>query len=212
MSQPTARGPTRNILITGFGPFPGVEENISGPLAVKTADRAKSVFNETAVSSVHAVVLPTEWQLGPTLSASTVDDCDPDIILHLGVSEKARGFIVETQAANVCRPTPDAIGAFSGGPQLCALSPPHLKATLPIDDIIQRLSDLKIPVGRSDDAGGYLCNAVLFSTLKQARRRNRKVGFVHVPSAPEAHGLTPDRLLKGTIEILRCCLGHQPAD
>lgn len=191
----------RTILLTGFGPFPGVAENASAELVERLADAAAERFPRRRIVSA---VLPTEWVAAPKQIAQLYQRHDPGIALHFGVSERAKGFVIETLARNECRLTPDAAGALPHMSYVLAKCPRTLDATLPVDDIIRRLRELNIPAEASSDAGRYLCNAVLFHALAQpsSGAAGRAVGFIHMPTRISDWDLT----LAGALEILRASL------
>ncbi|MFV0368780.1 MAG: pyroglutamyl-peptidase I, partial [Hyphomicrobiaceae bacterium] len=99
------------ILITGFGPFPGVDVNMSAELA-KAAQRMTAAHSPDA--SIIAETLPTEWVRG----LARIDELwalhQPSAALHLGVSANATGFVIERAAYNACSPNPDACGQLPG--------------------------------------------------------------------------------------------------
>ena len=83
------------------------------------------------------------------------------------------------------------------------------RVTLPVKTIVRRLHELGLPAEASDDAGQYLCNAVLYQSLGLIEGAGM-VGFVHLPSAlAEDHGegaLTVEQAVAGSLEILAVCL------
>ena len=102
-------------------------------------------------------------------------------------------------------------------PVLAALRRDH-----PLDRIIARLRRLGIPAHMSRDAGGSLCNAVLYHSLHAVRGSLRPAcnGFVHIPDAlvrlPRRQRmawpcpLDWEQALAGALEIVATCVG-QPA-
>jgi pyroglutamyl-peptidase len=180
------------ILLTGFGPFPGAPLNASAVLIqelLKMAPRRLPGF------AVHAEVLPTEWQEAPRRLALLLDRLEPTIALHFGVSHRARGFVVETRALNARRDIVDACGEAPDGVCVVSDGPGELRATLPTGLIVEMLRRKGLPVQLSRDAGGYLCNAVLYHSLEAARRLSSgsggregaglrvgaRRGFIHIP-------------------------------
>lgn len=210
------------ILVTGFGPFPGMEDNLSGQLATRLAHLAARRF------SAHRIVgrvLPTEWEAAPALLAQLYARERPIIALHFGVSDKAQGFSVELRAHNRCGARKDAKGQLPGDAVIRSDGPNALRAQVPVEEIVERLSRLGIPAEISTDAGDYLCNALLYHSLQLAASAEGLVlvGFVHVPAkiaaarskkerqAAQGDGaLSWDLALKGGLEILRTCLGRPP--
>ena len=207
------RASRSTILLTGFGPFPGVPVNVSGPLTEAIARRAATRFRSKRIVTA---VLPTEWQTAPRRLAEFYRKETPALVLHFGVSERARDLVIETRALNRRGPTPDAAAARPKSSCIIAGGPDHLDVGLPVESIVDRLRAMGIPASRSDDAGSYLCNTVLYHSLRLAAAMAvpAAVGFVHIPTelvdlAAENPGrrLTWIEALAGCIEIIRTCLG-----
>jgi len=175
------------ILLTGFGPFPGTPVNASARLADTLASAAARALPGFAYRSA---VLPTEWHAGPALLEDLLAQCRPALALHFGVSSRARGFEIETRGLNVCRHAVDARGAHADSARLVLGGQEALPASIPARLIVERLRRRGLPASLSRDAGGYLCNAVLYRSLLIARDAAAKprVGFVHIPA-----GLLVDR-------------------
>ena len=101
MTKPdeSAEGTTdgRRILVTGFGPFPGVGFNPSGHLI----DMLRATPPDLPAGSVLMTeTLPTVWQdAWPALRAH-MQTHDPQVVIMFGFSARADGFTLETRAAN----------------------------------------------------------------------------------------------------------------
>jgi pyroglutamyl-peptidase len=180
MNAARSRAATR-VLITGFGPFPGVPVNASMPLLAELAARAPRLFPGVHLT---AAVIATEWLAAPQRLERLLAESRPDVALHFGVSPRARGFELELRARNACCAVPDASGALPLGDKCDADCAEHLPVSLPVRYIVQRLRRLGIPAFLSRDAGAYLCNAALYHSLRLARAApGRRVGFIHIPAA-----------------------------
>jgi len=203
--------PPRHILLTGFGPFPGMPVNVSAAL-VDSLARAARVRDPGLI--VHTAVLDTHWQRGPAQARAALDDIKPDIVIHFGVSAAAKGFVIETCGVNACRALPDANGHL---PPLTVLDPAGLAAhtvTVPVARIVTALHTNRLPAKASSDAGQYLCNAVLYRSLSWVNGQRGtnvdevQVGFVHIPSVLAQDGpLSPSQALAGGLVIIDTCLG-----
>lgn len=204
------------ILLTGFGPFPGVPENASAILVPKLAHLVARRFRGHRVV---ARILPTEWDAVPERLAAHYSREKPCLGLHFGVSERATGFVIETLARNVRSDLPDAAGAMPRAPCIVEKGPESLLTNLPAEEIVARLGALGLPARLSSDAGAYLCNATLYTALGLAAegRAAAAIGFVHIPVSLERRGavaLARDRrldwegALAGGLEIIRACLGR----
>jgi len=204
------------ILLTGFGPFPGVPENASAILVPKLAHLVARRFR---AHRVVARILPTEWDAVPERLASHYSREKPCLGLHFGVSERATGFVIETLARNVRGALPDAAGAMPRASCIVEKGPDSLTANLPAEEIVARLGALGIPACLSNDAGAYLCNTTLYTALALATggRAAPAIGFVHIPVSLERRGaegpargrrLDWEGALAGGLEIIRACLGR----
>jgi len=206
-----------SVLITGFGPFPGVPSNASMQLLGELARVAPRSFPDVRFAFE---VLPTEWSAGPRRLQVLLAEVAPDLAVHFGVSARARGFEIEQRARNVCAVTPDASGALPTAALVRELGPEYLAASLPVQYLVARLRSLGMAAFVSRDAGAYLCNAALYHSLasaKDAAKAGRRVGFVHIPAALARSGganrgrsgacpLTWQQALDGALEILATCL------
>ncbi len=195
----------RTILLTGFGPFPGMPFNVSVQVAHRLADAARARWPQHIVE---AYELPTEWIAGPDLVHRLWGRLRPDIALHFGVASEAPGMQIETSARNNCRMDPDASGALPLSPERIAGGRDALAASLPIDAIMRRLQVLRVPSCISEDAGAYLCNAVLYESVVHASvaRPVALAGFVHIPPHLDGvdvsgqHGDDPNRCSESDFE------------
>lgn len=178
---------TPRILLTGFGPFPGVAVNASALLAERLAEAVNRMAPGPRIT---CAILPTEWERGPRMLDELWDRVQPDIAIHFGVSERAPGFVVETRAHNQCQIEADACGALPGSDRHPQSGPQTFMATLPASSILLRLAARAIPCCSSTDAGAYLCNAILYRSIARAEAAHRRVlaGFIHIPSALAAGG------------------------
>lgn len=200
----------KRILITGFGPFPGVAENASARLAERLAEAARVRFKAHQITTA---VLPTEWDAGPRTLLGLWDGERPDIALHFGVAANACGLQLESRGRNHCRMDADAAGLLPVSATWRADGPDTCEASLPIDRISQALSAMGVPCCISEDAGAYLCNAILYESVQRAAvaRPLALAGFVHIPTVldPGAGGesaLGWDAATAGGLAILSCSL------
>lgn len=198
------------VLITGFGPFPGVPHNLSGDLARRLAIAAQSRFRGVRIVSE---VLPVSWDRAPHLVARLVARHRPSLALHFGVSAKATGFVIETCGRNIAVARPDCSNATPSRHLLIPHGAAAHDATIPAARIVARLLQLGLPASCSGDAGGYLCNAVLYHSLALAERQRSHprcsghvAGFVHIPAWLSPAHLDHAGLLAGSLEILRISL------
>jgi pyroglutamyl-peptidase len=203
------------VLITGFGPFPTVPVNATMRLVPELAQAAARRFAGVRIASA---VLATEWVAAPRQLDALLADIEPDLVLHFGVSSRARGFEVEARAHNSCLQSPDAAGDLPPAAAVRDGGTEFMAASLPVQHVVARLRRRGIPAFASRDAGGYLCNATLYHSLGCARDKpGRRVGFIHIPATLGRPGganrgrvgacaLTWEQAHTGGLEILAACL------
>ncbi len=166
------------LLLTGFGPFPSVSVNATMMLVPRLAKAARRLF-----PAVHIVteILPTEWVAAPARVEHLLRIYRPDIVLHFGVSSRARGFEIESRGRNQCAMVPDASGCRPVTSAVVGGGMDLLPSRVPVAAIVRRLQLQSIPAYRSWSAGTYLCNATLYHVLTQTTGQACEAGFVHIP-------------------------------
>ena len=181
------------VLVTGFGPFPGVPENPTAGLVAEW--RARPPRLAPGVHLTLATIETAYEAIGPALRALAPEG-PFDAALHFGVSGFASGFTIERRARNVALTgRPDARGHWpeQGVLKRGAADRP---TRLPVERLVGALRRARVPVEVSDDAGGYLCNALFFTAVAGLVPGYAPplAGFVHVPpvtglSGPDEPGL-----------------------
>lgn len=199
MLDPDKRHLRSTILLTGFGPFPGVPINVSADLVRRTARVARRAFPALHFLSS---VLPTEWRRAPMLVATLHERYRPILALHFGVASGAQGLRLEVRAENVCRASRDAAGMLPPADKLCADGPAERRATINVSAIARNLEAQGLPSTISHDAGGYLCNAVLYQSLASAETHGGAVGFIHIPSDLSRPPVTMKDVVGATLDII----------
>jgi pyroglutamyl-peptidase len=205
----------RAVLITGFGPFPGMPDNISAIIATEVGAEARRQFTW---SRVITAALPTEWEVAPEMIADLICDHRPALALHFGVSAQARGFVIETIARNEAYRL-DAAGQFPLMPEIEPFGPDEMATQLPAGRINARLQRIGLPTRLSRDAGTYLCNAVFYRSVLTQRELGGggRSGFIHLPAAikkksaarnPLAGNLDLESTKRGALEIIAACLNR----
>ena len=171
-----ARPPVR-VLVTGFGPFPGVAQNASAAvvraLALSAAPPGVELFAET---------IPVEWAKARTVAREAIARVNPHAILHFGVTKRAAGFEIETRAFNMSGPKVDQAGVVRPAKPLAHCGAPVLHTTLPPAALMSALRLAGFPAQLSRNAGRYLCNALYYWSLADAGAGGPPVSFIHMPA------------------------------
>lgn len=154
---------SRQILITGFGPFLSFGENPSQWLAERSGMPHRIL--EVSFRGVEEFI-----ESGETT--------DYTALLHLGVAGGAERFRFETVARNYIGATPDVLNEVHGPAKIDPFGLPQLSSTLWTMPEAAVVTDMTEP---SVNAGDYLCNYLLYRSLKS--HPEKRVGFLHVPPA-----------------------------
>jgi pyroglutamyl-peptidase len=188
------------VLLTGFGPFPGVADNPSAWLAETLAQRA--AFEVDA--ELHARVVPTAWQAA-LLMPRLYEELQPQMMIHFGVSQRAKTFRIERSAHNCAARRADAHGLMPSATTIQAEGADRIDTALPAADLAAHLRTSGVAAASSRSAGSYLCNFLYYHSLDWAHRQAdpRLVLFVHIPPLDS---VSPEILLRGGREILRFVL------
>ena len=194
------------VLVTGFGPFPGIADNSSAWLAEMLAKRSRTPRLEC---TLHSDVLPTEWaevgRLGPGLLARH----RPRLVLHFGLSKRAKGFRIERFAYNSIDARMDARGRVPTVTRILPRGAPWLATQVPATRLAKHLRARALPAAASRSAGTYLCNYLYYVSLDWACRQKGPcdVCFVHIPPHPSDGGpLSEAELVRGAELILHYLL------
>lgn len=199
------------VLLTGFGPFLGVAENPSAWLAETLAAQIPSPEFD---SELHASILPTEWETVSALMPRLYETLQPHVMIHFGLSERAKSFRIERSAHNRAARRADAMGAMPSGPVIHLKGPDRFDTELPATALAAHLRRSGLPAVTSRSAGRYLCNFLYYHSLDWARRQKSAclVLFVHIPPASGRSGsFSEEALLHGAHETLRFVLAFARA-
>ncbi|MCA9177087.1 MAG: hypothetical protein KDB14_21510 [Planctomycetales bacterium] len=173
-----------NVLITCFGPYDQFDRNAS-QLAMELA---KAAYVDADLRGelrgdlqVEWLTLPVDFEAAPEILASYLDR-HPDVILHVGQAPGASALRIETRGVNRRQgphePLPSAL--VDGGAR-------EHDSDLPLSQWLDLLVRRGLPAHLSNDAGDYLCNAVLYHSLNFAAKSKLpgNATFLHVPLTPE---------------------------
>lgn len=176
------------IVVTGFEPFGPWQRNPSGEVA-------RHLDGSTIVDAeITGLVLPVSYKRAAAPLLAAIDEIQPDVVLNLGQGA-AVGVRVERSAVNRCTAPeggdndsyePHGEPIVPGGPETYA-------STLPVNEIVDLLSNVKFNAAPSDSAGEFLCNYVMYTTLHHISTHQLPIraGFIHAsPLREEVPDLT----------------------
>ena len=188
----------KKLLITGFEPFGGAEENPSW-LAVQALPDRVGGFE------VYKLQLPTVFAAAAQMLLEKAEEICPDAIISVGVAVGRDAVTPERIAVNIRDARiPDNAGNQPRGEFVAADGPAAYFATLPVEAMAQAIRDSEIPAIVSNSAGAYVCNDVMYSVLHRYANTKVKAGFIHVPQLP--HQGQPSLALEKTVQALQASI------
>jgi pyroglutamyl-peptidase len=173
-----------NVLVTGFGAFPGVDDNPTARLAMQLDG---AVLPGERPEQVIGRVLPVSYRRGPQEAIRLAREHEVALVLGFGVARGRPQVCIERQGVRVEQGSPDVDGETVTGMD----GPEVVPATIDTQLLLEALQ-----ASPSDDAGRYVCNAWLYEV---SRALTVPVGFVHVPE----EGLAPERALLALARLVR---------
>ncbi len=164
----------KRILITGFGPFPGAPSN---PTMMIVRHLLRSHHPRFRGTDLLGHVLPTQWDVLAGFG-ETIRLFQPDAVLMFGLAGRRRHITPEVRAVNHASMLRlDAAGKRPAKRQLAIGGTGFRKSTIDPARMVTAMRGKALPAKVSQDAGDYLCNALLWTALETGV----PAIFVHVP-------------------------------
>ena len=169
------------ILVTGFGPFPGADQNPSAELIEWLGSQRLGARHRPV--EIATAIIPTEWSVLPEMHAQLMADHRPDVAIHFGLRTGGEAFHIEQRAQNWKSGEPDATGKRLSPSPVLAAKPRLLHTPYPVERLVDHLKRQGLPAQLSVDAGPYLCNMAFYLSLDGMGNTGnpRSALFVHVP-------------------------------
>jgi len=165
------------LLVCAFRPFGGRGRN-------ESAEALAALRLPPAVRRrVRTLVLPVSWRRAVPRLARELDRPGLFGVVLVGEAGGRTVVTAETWGRNAAARLRDEDGRLPPGPRLARAGAVRRKATWRPREVVTVLRRAGIPAAASRDAGGFLCNAVLYATLERlsARRPAIPVTFLHLP-------------------------------
>jgi len=170
------------ILLTGFEPF--------GPHDVNPSERVLRPLAAAAPGGaiVSTRVLPVSYRSAFAAVREVLDSERLDAVLLCGLGAGRAAISYERVAVNRRGSAlADNDGVRIGDERIDPAGPAACFSTVPVDELVVATLAAGAPAEESEDAGTFLCNQVLYQTLRHCDRHSLRVraGFVHLPLLPE---------------------------
>lgn len=180
----------RRVILSSFGPFPGVTENPTRRVARHVAGLLEDSWG------LHAEIieLQTRYDVAADALLSALDARRGafDAVIALGVATLRHHVEIETIARNHRQTgSADAEGRVLR-PEEALIepgAPAWITAPVPVEATLNHLARRGLRVAPSANAGTYLCNELLYRLIRWGRRNafDGPLGFIHIPP-PQQEG------------------------
>lgn len=147
------------VLVTGFEPFGGEPTNPSWEVASRLP-------NTLGGHEIIAKRLPVEYDRAARKLAEAIAELRPDAVISIGQAGGRGAITPETVAINMAHTqSPDGAGEVCDGVKLLPFGEDGYFTNLDLRRGIEAIAAAGIPARQSYDAGGYVCNAVMYTAL-----------------------------------------------
>jgi pyroglutamyl-peptidase len=188
----------KKLLITGFDPFGGESVNPAWE-AVKLLPEIIGEY------TLYKLEIPTVFSLAADTVLNKAKEIMPDVILCIGQAGGRAAVTPERIGINMAnasipdnqRNQPKNMPIIPGGAD-------GIFATVPVQKMADAIVAAGLPGQISNTAGTFVCNDTLYRLLHHFAGSATRVGFIHVPYAPEQGA--PNLLLTDTAKALTAAI------
>ena len=171
----------KKILVTGFESF--------GTDTVNPTEKIVNALPEQIGElRIIKLVLPVEYRRAAREAIKAAKECQPDAILCLGLAGGRKEITPERVAINMMDARiPDNAGRQPVDQPIDPEGENAYFSTLPVKEMVKRLSEAGYPAVLSNTAGTFVCNDLLYRMLAYTQGLPAEIpcGFVHFPYCEE---------------------------
>lgn len=197
------------ILVTGFDPFGKDTINPSIEAVQLLPDTIKDV-------EIIKLEIPTKFEESAILVQQTIEQEQPDYVLHIGQAGGRHEITPERVAINM----DDASLADNAGNQpidqvIQDDGEAAYFSTLPVKAMVQYMREEGVAASISNTAGTFVCNHIMYQTLYFVNKAYPAIqaGFIHIPYLPEQvverqniASMALDDIVRGIIAALKAII------
>jgi pyroglutamyl-peptidase len=167
------------VLLTGFEPFAAAASNSSWD-AVERVAQSWSGDAELVIEE-----LPVTFAGASASARELIERHSPDLVIAVGLADGRAAITPERIAINLeDARIPDNADDQPDGRAVDAGGPAAYFSGLPVKAIAARIREAGIPSQVSDTAGTYVCNSLMYATMRAVEGTDVMAGFIHVPCSP----------------------------
>lgn len=163
------------ILISAFEPFDNRDINLSKEALINLNINFDNI-------EIDKIYLPVAINSSFKMLKKQVEDTQPDIIVLTGEAITRQKISIEIKAKNFVGRSLDNSDEIdtSSSNKVIENAPECIFSTFPTVEALSQLLTNSIATGLSNDAGGYICNALYYKTMYTFP--NIPSVFIHFPS------------------------------
>lgn len=169
----------KKLLITGFEPFGGETMNPSW-------EAVSSLPEEINEYKITKLKLPVTFGQAAEVAIKAAEELRPDVILCIGQAGGREAITPELMGINLRHADiPDNIGQTPKDEPIIEGGTIARFSTVSVRRMTEAIRNYGLPARVSYSAGVYVCNDLLYTLLSYFDGSETRVGFIHIPYAPE---------------------------
>lgn len=168
----------KKILLAGFEPF---ANNLTNPTAdwINWMHDRKQNYSD---KKIQAIILPVTFSTAMEKFTELYDAFCPDYVILTGLASNRLFLTVERIGINwIDARIPDNDNFQPLAQKIFNDGPDGLFTTIPLEKIINLMSNEFITVKVSTSAGEYVCNDLLYKVLCYTQHKKSQTTFIHLP-------------------------------
>jgi pyroglutamyl-peptidase len=172
------------VLLTGFEPFAGAGSNSSWD-AVERVAEIWTAQTWSGDAELVIELLPVTFAGASASMRELIARHSPDLVIGAGLADGRDAITPERVAFNLeDARIPDNDGDQPEDRAVDPDGPVAYISGLPVNEIATAIREAGIPSRVSDSAGTYVCNSLMYSTMRAVEGTDVMAGFIHVPCSP----------------------------
>lgn len=189
------------ILLTGFETFSDHSSNPTEELV--NSFRASKILGH----EIRVIILPVDFKKALTILEQHFKQQTFAFHLSLGLAASRKVLTPELIALNKihCPNRPDNIGRVFINEEVSTNAPLAIETTLPVVELVKALNEKHFDAELSNHAGTYVCNAVMYYSLRLSSKLMGLTpsGFMHIPPDKnlDANSLWDQKRLRNALEF-----------
>ena len=171
----------KTLLLTGFEPF--LSFTINPTMKIVEELDGQTIGEYRIVGKTMAV----DFASSGNQLLEFIREIKPDAVVSLGLAGGRTKITPERIAINVKDGDADNEGHKPVDEPIQTNGPAAYMSTLPIREMVDKLTESGFPAAISNTAGTYLCNNVMYEGLHYLQTNNLSIpsGFIHIPASHE---------------------------